>query len=138
MKGAVKEAYRFEPSRLQFSEIAGSFEEVGEETKKCAPDWSVVEKMEFSILNIGNGSGVEGEHEETGEGKIKKFVLESQTRRFDPFRHAGTHIPVRDSIFEVMGEKNERNGEGGITDLDCNECASDGVRNAQHEEKYTV
>lgn len=50
-------------------------------------------------------------------------MTKGEERGFGAFAESGAHVPVRDGVFQVVGEENQRDGQVGIADLDGNKGA---------------
>ena len=82
MEKMVEFVERLEKPRFIFEEVARSFEEIGQESKKCTPKWSEIHDCESRPLCPGNNSWVHSNYNYCCQNKIYYTVKYSHLSCF--------------------------------------------------------
>lgn len=92
----MKAIERSQPAGFPAPEVARSFEEIREETKKSSPDGG--ERV------VGVYGWEKKQNKASGEDEVYDFVTESLSGRLEAFAKTRTGVPVGNQIFEVVSQ----------------------------------
>ena len=101
VKAMVKTVERLKEFGFPAKEVFGGFEKIWNESDEAAP---VRGEVEISWLERV-GMRKEKKDEKKGDEKIREFIQKGLARSFFTTREAGTGVPVRDSVKEVVRDE---------------------------------